>query len=133
MLKNLYLVCGVVALALGCSGTSTEPNTFTGGGVLWNPEAGDLAVNTAVYATTWPKGAVENGHWFWEVQTDVEDGGLSMIEWPVAPGDGADPFHRKTLFHHCDHSFNKYGRLSGTCTGFNKIILIYVCNTRIIF
>ena len=91
MLKNLYLVCGVVALALGCSGTSTEPNTFTGGGVLWNPEAGDLAVNTAVYATTWPKGAVENGHWFWEVQTDVEDGGLSMIEWPVAPGDGADP------------------------------------------
>ena len=86
MLKNLYLVCGVVALALGCSGTSTEPNTFTGGGVLWNPEAGDLAVNTAVYATTWPKGAVENGHWFWEVQTDVEDGGLSMIEWPVAPG-----------------------------------------------
>ena len=80
MLKNLYLVCGVVAFALGCSGTSTEPNTFTGGGVLWNPEAGDLAVNTAVYATTWPKGAVENGHWFWEVQTDVEDGGLSMID-----------------------------------------------------
>ena len=100
MNEKLYTLCGAMALALAaCSedggnigGTSTEPNTvYAEGSSLWNPQSGDYDVNTARYASTWPKGAVQDGRWFWETTSDDADGGLSRIVWPVDLDDGPNP------------------------------------------
>ena len=99
MNKKLSMICGSVALFAGAcsdnnvSGTSVEPNTVADTvGDLWNPQAGEFAVNTAryAYAESWPKNAVGDGRWFWEMQTDAVDGGESYIAWPVELGTGAD-------------------------------------------
>ena len=92
MNQKLYAACGAMALAfVACSGTSVEPNTMSvDGSPLWNPLAGDLSVNTARYATSWPNHAVEDGRWFWEMQNDSLDGGGSYIEWPVDFPEGVD-------------------------------------------
>lgn len=114
MNKKLYMACGAVALAVtacsddnGIVGTSTEPNTVAFGssssvlenssgsepsehGNLWDPVVGDYAVRTALYASSWPKNAIADGHWFLEMQTDAVDGGTSYISWPVELGEGTD-------------------------------------------
>ena len=92
MSQKFYAACGAMALAIvACSGTSVEPNAMNvEGSPLWNPLAGDLSVNTARYATSWPDHAVEDGRWFWEMQNDSLDGGGSYIEWPVDFPEGVD-------------------------------------------
>jgi hypothetical protein len=107
--KKIYTACGVIALVLAaCSdGTSIEPNTFAyassssgfdngssaseNGSALWNPELGDFRVHTARYAMSWPKNAIADGRWFWEVLTDAADGGESRVLWPVELDEGEDP------------------------------------------
>ena len=98
MKHNIYLTCGAMALALAaCSedngaGTSTDPNTvYAEDNVLWKAESGAYRINTAALAVVLPKGTVADGRWFWETQTDEEDGGRSEIVWPVEPGNGEDP------------------------------------------
>lgn len=99
MERNFCLMSGAVALAFmacskdnGVGGTSTEPNTvYADERALWEPLVGDFHVNTARFALSWPKGAIEDGRWFWEIQNDTEDGGISYIEWPTKLGDDDDP------------------------------------------
>ena len=99
MERNFCLMSGAIALAFmacskdnGVGGTSTEPNTvYADERALWEPLVGDFRVNTARFALSWPKGAIEDGRWFWEMQNDAEDGGESYIEWPTKLGDDNDP------------------------------------------
>jgi hypothetical protein len=57
-----------------------------GGGDLWDPWDFEESVKTGLYAdSTWPKGVVADGSWFWEL--DSAEGGKSTIEWSVDLGD----------------------------------------------
>ena len=67
--------------------SGSEPSEH---GNLWDPVVGDYAVRTALYASSWPKNAIADGHWFLEMQTDAVDGGTSYISWPVELGEGTD-------------------------------------------
>ncbi|SIO26777.1 hypothetical protein [Fibrobacter sp. UWB11] len=116
MNKKLYTACGAMVLSLAActgdngniSGTSTEPNTVAFGSSssvgesssgsfglngydLWNPQAGDYHVNTAIYASRLPANVEADGHWFWEARgADENEGGQSSIIWPVELGSDAD-------------------------------------------
>jgi hypothetical protein len=37
-----------------------------------------------------PKGAVADGHWYWEAKSDAKKGGTSYISWPAQLTEGAD-------------------------------------------
>ena len=98
MRTKFYITCGALALAVtGClddkniSGTSTEPNTVKAdGGVLWDPLKGDYRVNFTASVAALPKGAVADGHWYWEANSNAKKGGTSYISWPAKLADGAD-------------------------------------------
>lgn len=98
MRTKFYITCGALALAVtGClddkniSGTSTEPNTVQAdGGVLWDPLKGDYRVNFTASVAALPKGAVADGHWYWEANSNAKKGGTSYISWPAKLADGAD-------------------------------------------
>ena len=98
MRTKFYITCGALALAVtGClddkniSGTSTEPNTVqANGSVLWDPSRGDYRVDFTASVAALPKGAVADGHWYWEAKSDAKKGGTSYISWPAQLTDGAD-------------------------------------------
>ncbi|MBO7412540.1 MAG: hypothetical protein J6U20_02605 [Fibrobacter sp.] len=98
MRTRFYIACGAFALAAtGCldekniSGTSTEPNTVqANGSVLWDPSNGDHRVNFTASVTALPKGAVADGHWYWEAYSDAKKGGEAYISWPTKLTDGTD-------------------------------------------
>lgn len=96
--SKFYIACGAIALAAtGClddqnvAGTSTEPNTVQAdGSVLWDPSRGDYRVDFTASVAALPKGAVADGHWYWEANSNAKKGGSSYISWPAQLTDGAD-------------------------------------------
>lgn len=98
MRTKFYITCGAIALAAtGClddqnvAGTSTEPNTMqANGSVLWDPVKGDYRVNFTASVAALPKGAVADGHWYWEANSNAKKGGVAYISWPAQLTDGAD-------------------------------------------
>lgn len=98
MRTKFYITCGAIALAAtGClddqnvTGTSTEPNTVQAdGSVLWDPSRGDYRVDFTASVAALPKGAVADGHWYWDAKSDAKKGGTSYISWPAQLTDGAD-------------------------------------------
>jgi hypothetical protein len=98
MRTKFYITCGAIALAAtGCldnqnvTGTSTEPNTVQAdGSVLWDPSRGDYRVDFTASVAALPKGAVADGHWYWEAKSDAKKGGTSYISWPAQLTEGAD-------------------------------------------
>lgn len=99
MRTRFYMIGSAMAFALAAcsgdtediSGTSTEPNTVQAdGGVLWNPSNGDYRVNFTASVAALPKGAVADGHWYWEANSDSEKGGVAYISWPAKLTDGTD-------------------------------------------
>lgn len=96
--SKFYIACGAIALAAtGClddqnvTGTSTEPNTVQAdGSVLWDPSRGDYRVDFTASVAALPKGAVADGHWYWDAKSDAKKGGTSYISWPAQLTDGAD-------------------------------------------
>lgn len=63
------------------SGTVASSSSFvTNNGSLWNPDARDFTVNTALYAAYLPANVKADGRWV--VETDSLNGGGSSIVWP---------------------------------------------------
>ena len=98
MRTKFYITCGAIALAAtGClddqnvTGTSTEPNTVQAdGSVLWDPSRGDYRIDFTTSVASLPKGAVADGHWYWEANSNAKKGGVAYISWPAKLTDGAD-------------------------------------------
>lgn len=98
MRTKFYITCGAIALAAtGClddqnvTGTSTEPNTIQAdGSALWDPSRGDYRVDFTASVASLPKGAVADGHWYWDAHSDAKKGGVAYISWPAKLTDGAD-------------------------------------------
>ena len=80
MRTKFYITCGAIALAAtGClddqnvAGTSTEPNTVQAdGSILWDPSRGDYRVDFTASVAALPKGAVADGHWYWDAKSDAK-------------------------------------------------------------